>query len=184
PRVHPVHLRVGQDGPAHDQAARADPRRRHGARQANPDARGERGAGSPGGPPAAAAARGRVGATAVRLPDRHGAAAVRDRLQPAGSDPGVLHPLPAEWLPRGVALPVVLLSPRANGPGWLTVALGIAAVLGHVYSPYVRFKGGKGVATAAGMFLALAPLALAISLPIWGATLWLSGYVSAASLAA
>ena len=70
------------------------------------------------------------------------------------------------------ALPVVLLSPRANGPGWLTVALGIAAVLGHVYSPYVRFKGGKGVATAAGMFLALAPLALAISLPIWGATLF------------
>src|SRR5205823_945781 len=149
-----------------DQAARADPRRRHGARQANPDARGERGAGSPGGAPAAAAARGRVGATAVRLPDRHGAAAVRDRLQPAGSDPGVLHPLPAEWLPRGVALH------------------GIPAVLGRVYSPYVRFKGGKGVATAAGMFLALAPLALAISLPIWGATLWLSGYVSAASLAA
>src|SRR5207245_7373527 len=73
------------------------------------------------------------------------------------------------------ALPVVLLSPRANGPGWLTVALGIAAVLGHVYSPYVRFKGGKGVATAAGMFLALAPLALAISLPIWAATTLLSG---------
>ena len=82
------------------------------------------------------------------------------------------------------ALSVALLSPRANGPAWFTVALGVAAVLGHVYSPYVRFKGGKGVATAAGMFLALAPLALAISLPIWAATLWLSGYVSAASLAA
>jgi len=60
----------------------------------------------------------------------------------------------------------------------------LAAVLGHVYSPYVGFKGGKGVATAAGMFLALAPLALAISLPLWAATLWLFGYVSAASLAA
>ena len=82
------------------------------------------------------------------------------------------------------ALPVALLSPRANGPAWFTVTLGIAAVLGHVYSPYVRFKGGKGVATAAGMFLALAPLALAISLPVWAGTLWLSGYVSAASLTA
>src|SRR2546426_6748942 len=74
------------------------------------------------------------------------------------------------------ALPVAVLGPWANGPAWFTVALGVAAVLGHVYSPYVRFKGGKGVATAAGMFLALAPLALAISLPIWAATLWLSGY--------
>src|SRR3989441_12611670 len=82
------------------------------------------------------------------------------------------------------ALSVALLSPRANGPAWFTVALGGAAVLGHGYSPYVRFKGGKGVATAAGMFLALAPLALTISLPIWAATLWLSGDVSAAALAA
>jgi glycerol-3-phosphate acyltransferase PlsY len=71
-----------------------------------------------------------------------------------------------------------------GGPAWLAVALGIAAVLGHMYSPYVGFKGGKGVATAAGMFLALAPVAIAISLLIWGATLWLTGYVSASSLAA
>ena len=82
------------------------------------------------------------------------------------------------------ALPVAVLGPWANGPAWFSVALGLAAVLGHVYSPYVGFKGGKGVATAAGMFLALAPLALAISLPLWAATLWLFGYVSAASLAA
>src|SRR5437762_12375151 len=62
------------------------------------------------------------------------------------------------------------------------VALGIAAVLGHMFAPYVRFRGGKGVATTAGVFLALAPLAVLISLAIWGATLWLSGYVSVASL--
>src|SRR5207247_8343742 len=70
------------------------------------------------------------------------------------------------------------------GPDWFPVTLGLAAVLGHVYSPYVRFRGGKGVATAAGVFLALAPLALAISLPAWGLTLWLTGYVSASSLVA
>lgn len=83
---------------------------------------------------------------------------------------------------KGV-IPVKILAPWSNGPAWFTVALGIAAVLGHMFSPYVRFRGGKGVATAAGVFLALAPLAVAISILIWLATLWLSGYVSVASLA-
>lgn len=81
-------------------------------------------------------------------------------------------------------VPVAILGPWSNGPGWFMVALGLAAVLGHMYSPYVRFKGGKGVATAAGMFLALAPLAIVLSMLVWTATLWLSGYVSVASLAA
>ena len=80
------------------------------------------------------------------------------------------------------AIPVAIFGPWANGPGWFPVGLGIVAVLGHMFSPYVRFKGGKGVATAAGLFLALAPLAIVISLVIWAATLWLSGYVSVASL--
>lgn len=82
------------------------------------------------------------------------------------------------------ALPVKILAPWSNGPAWFPVLLGVAAVLGHVYSPYVRFRGGKGVATAAGMFLGLAPLAIVISLPIWGALLWLFGYVSLASITA
>jgi len=82
---------------------------------------------------------------------------------------------------KGV-IPVRILAPWSNGPAWFTVALGVAAVLGHMFSPYVRFRGGKGVATAAGVFLALAPLAVAISISIWLVTLWLSGYVSVASL--
>jgi glycerol-3-phosphate acyltransferase PlsY len=84
---------------------------------------------------------------------------------------------------KGV-VPVAILGPWSNGPAWFTVALGIAAVLGHMFSPYVRFKGGKGVATAAGVFLGLAPLAVLIALGVWGGTLWLSGYVSVASLLA
>jgi glycerol-3-phosphate acyltransferase PlsY len=80
------------------------------------------------------------------------------------------------------AVPVAILGPWSNGPGWFTVGLGLAAVLGHMFSPYVRFRGGKGVATAAGMFLALAPLAIVISVAIWSVTLWVSGYVSVASL--
>jgi glycerol-3-phosphate acyltransferase PlsY len=84
---------------------------------------------------------------------------------------------------KGV-LPVAIFGPWSNVPAWFTVALGIAVVLGHMFSPYVRFRGGKGVATAAGVFLALAPLAVLIALGVWGATLWLSGYVSVASLLA
>ena len=80
------------------------------------------------------------------------------------------------------AVPVAILGPWSNGPAWFTVALGLAAVLGHMFSPFVRFRGGKGVATAAGMLLALVPLAIVISLAIWAVTLWVSGYVSVASL--
>ena len=80
------------------------------------------------------------------------------------------------------ALPVVLFGRWAHGPAWLPVALGGAAVVGHMFSPYVRFKGGKGVATAAGMFVALAPVACLIAVPVWGLCLWLTGYVSLSSI--
>jgi glycerol-3-phosphate acyltransferase PlsY len=80
------------------------------------------------------------------------------------------------------AIPVALFGPWAAAGPWGRVALGIAAVLGHMFSPYVGFKGGKGVATAAGMFVALAPLAVAIALPIWGLCLWGTGYVSLSSM--
>ena len=82
------------------------------------------------------------------------------------------------------ALPVALCGRWSGGPAWLPVAVGVAAVTGHVFSPYVRFQGGKGVATAGGMFLALAPLAIAITAVVWGLVLWLSGYVSVSSLVA
>lgn len=82
------------------------------------------------------------------------------------------------------AIPVALFARWAETNPWGAVALGIAAVLGHVFSPYMGFRGGKGVATALGMFLALAPLAVAIALPVWGGTLWLTGYVSLSSVLA
>ena len=78
------------------------------------------------------------------------------------------------------AVPVLLFS----HPAWLTVAVGEAAVLGHMFSPYVSFKGGKGVATAAGMFLALAPVAVLLAILVWGLCLWLTGYVSLSSIVA
>lgn len=82
------------------------------------------------------------------------------------------------------AIPVALFGRWADAGPWTAVALGGAAVLGHIFSPYVRFRGGKGVATALGVFLALAPLAVAIALPVWGGSLWLTGYVSLSSILA
>jgi glycerol-3-phosphate acyltransferase PlsY len=62
------------------------------------------------------------------------------------------------------------------------LAYGTAAIFGHVFSIYVGFKGGKGVATGAGVFLALAPVAVLVGLVIWGALVYFTGYVSLASI--
>ncbi|HEX4632278.1 MAG TPA: glycerol-3-phosphate 1-O-acyltransferase PlsY [Gemmatimonadales bacterium] len=82
------------------------------------------------------------------------------------------------------AIPVALFGAWTHGAPGFPVFLGLVAVLGHIFSPYVGFKGGKGVATAAGMFLALAPLAVLIALPVWGLCLWATGYVSLSSILA
>jgi acyl phosphate:glycerol-3-phosphate acyltransferase len=76
--------------------------------------------------------------------------------------------------------------PRLDGREVATWALayGAAAILGHVYSVYVGFKGGKGVATGAGVFLALAPLAVLVGLVIWLLLVFTTGYVSLASITA
>lgn len=59
---------------------------------------------------------------------------------------------------------------------------GSAAVLGHVWTIFARFKGGKGVGTAAGMLLALYPVAILICIGLFGAMIFLTGYVSVGSL--
>lgn len=64
----------------------------------------------------------------------------------------------------------------------LGLAYGAAAIVGHVFSAYVRFKGGKGVATSAGVLLALAPAAVLIGIVVWGILVFLTGYVSLASI--
>ncbi len=76
--------------------------------------------------------------------------------------------------------------PRLDGsPRWeWALAYGAAAILGHVYSVYVRFKGGKGVATSAGVFLALAPWAVLAGLVVWVSLVALTRVVSIASIVA
>jgi len=82
------------------------------------------------------------------------------------------------------AVPVALFGAWSGLSAAWAAAFGATAVVGHVFSPFVGFRGGKGVATAAGMFIALAPLAVAIALPVWGLSLWLTGYVSVSSIVA
>ena len=95
---------------------------------------------------------------------------------------------------------VVLLFDAAKGaipvlffPDWLeahpaehwAIAYGIAAIVGHVRPIFLLLKGGgKGVATAAGVFLALAPAEMGIAVAVWLAVVLVSGYVSLGSLVA
>lgn len=70
-----------------------------------------------------------------------------------------------------------------NGFDW-ALAYGAGAILGHVFSPYVRFKGGKGVATGAGVFLALSWQAVLAGLMVWAGIVYATRIVSLASIAA
>lgn len=82
------------------------------------------------------------------------------------------------------AVPVLVLAPAASTAGWFPLGCGVLAVVGHVFSVFVGFKGGKGVATSAGVVLGLVPMAMGVSLVIWMIIVWLSGYVSLASVLA
>ena len=60
----------------------------------------------------------------------------------------------------------------------------IFAILGHMYPIWLKFKGGKGVATGVGVFLALAPMAVGLVLVIFIIIVWFSRYVSLGSIIA
>lgn len=79
----------------------------------------------------------------------------------------------------------VWLFPRLAGAdfGW-TLAFGAMAIVGHIFSLWVGFRGGKGVATSGGVFLALAPWAVLGSFVVWAALTFPTGYVSLGSIGA
>jgi acyl phosphate:glycerol-3-phosphate acyltransferase len=98
----------------------------------------------------------------------------------AGAAAGVLVAL----LDIGKGAASVVIAARITHDPAASAAAGFAAVLGHVYPVWIRFHGGKGAATACGAFAVLTPLAIGPALTVFLVTVWLTGYVSLASLAA
>jgi acyl phosphate:glycerol-3-phosphate acyltransferase len=78
----------------------------------------------------------------------------------------------------------VILAERFGAGGAAPAAAGLAAIVGHIYPVWLRFRGGKGVATACGVFSILTPLALPPVMLIFVATVWITRYVSLGSVLA
>jgi glycerol-3-phosphate acyltransferase PlsY len=80
-------------------------------------------------------------------------------------------------------LAVVMAAWLGGGPEWQAAAA-VFAIIGHVFTIWLRFKGGKGVATGCGAYLAISPLAVLTTLGLFVLVLLITRYISAASIAA
>lgn len=104
-----------------------------------------------------------------------------------GKLPGVL--VLAVDVAKGWA-PVAVISPKAVAwgagisPEAMEILLAMAAVFGHIWNPWLQFRGGRGVATGLGALLGLDPRVGWGAAGVWTATAWFSRYVSVSSIAA
>jgi glycerol-3-phosphate acyltransferase PlsY len=88
------------------------------------------------------------------------------------------------WTAVQLAAPILARLVPGAPADYLRITAGITAILGHNYTCWLGFKGGKGIATSAGVLLALVPWALLIALGIWILMFVLTRYVSVGSVAA
>lgn len=79
-------------------------------------------------------------------------------------------------------LPVLLATLWVPESLWPAAGAGIGAVAGHIWSCFLKFQGGKGVATLTGVMLALAPLTVLFGAIVLFATVWATGYMSLGSI--
>lgn len=86
---------------------------------------------------------------------------------------------------KGAAPVIIMQSVKASAAlmPWLVVAAGVLAMLGHTFSIFLKFKGGKGVATSVGVITVLSPKIMLILLVFWLTILLLTRYVSVSSIA-
>ena len=101
-------------------------------------------------------------------------------LRASGVTAGVLVAL----LDVGKGAAGVILASRLGGSNTTPAVAGFAAIVGHIYPVWLRFRGGKGVATACGVFAALAPVALPPALAVFLISAWVTKYMSVGSVLA
>jgi glycerol-3-phosphate acyltransferase PlsY len=127
---------------------------------------------------------------ALLLARRWGAADLR---RVGSGNLGAANVLRASGLKAGILVAVldvtkgavsVMLAERFSGSAAAPAAAGLAAIVGHIYPPWLRFRGGKGVATACGVFSVLTPLAIPPALGIFVVAVWMTKYISVGSMLA
>jgi acyl phosphate:glycerol-3-phosphate acyltransferase len=98
--------------------------------------------------------------------------------------PRIAAPVMVADLAKGF-VPTALFAQWDGSGAWAwSLAYGAAAIVGHVFPVYMHFRGGKGVVTATGVFLALSPVAVAVALTAWLVVLRVGRMVSLASILA
>ena len=97
---------------------------------------------------------------------------------------GVLTAMSVLLLDAAKGAGAVLCAERLAGGTTAPAVAALAAVVGHVYPVWLRFRGGKGVATAAGAFSVLTPLAMLPAVAVFVATVWTTRFVSLGSIVA
>lgn len=82
---------------------------------------------------------------------------------------------------KGIAAVLLTSKLSAGDPVWIAAAA-VAAVLGHCFPVWLKFRGGKGVATGVGVFIALAPLQVVLAVVAFAAVVAISRYISLGSI--
>lgn len=88
------------------------------------------------------------------------------------------------WLPTAIYATKLFQGQPITDIGTIQILCGFAAVLGHTYTIFAGFHGGKGIGTIAGMLIALFPIALPLCIIVFVITLITTGYVSLSSIMA
>ena len=94
---------------------------------------------------------------------------------------GAVAVLSAQWL---IGAPMFAVSSDRLPLSWLVSAAAVAVIVGHCFPVWLGFRGGKGVATALGAFLLLTPIPVVLAMVVFIPIVWLTRYVSVASITA